>query len=243
VTAPLLALALPLLDAGIAVLRRLLVGQRVFQADLDHIHHRLVRQGLPPSRVVVLLYAVAAFFGAASLLTVSSGSQVIGLVVIAMSVATWLGLAQFRAPAAVVIPGEAPSPFAGADSLEALWTGLVSRASEAGFVRVELYPSEESEPLLEAAARRAGLPAAFPEWRCGTPPPGPIVSWRVPLVSDGHFTGTLILARGVVEDGQVGELASAIERDVARRLRTLLREAAQPTPETAPRALDQLAAR
>jgi len=125
----------------------------------------------------------------------------------------------------------------------ALWTGLVSRASEAGFVRVELYPSEESEPLLEAAARRAGLPAAFPEWRCGTPPPGPIVSWRVPLVSDGHFTGTLILARGVVEDGQVGELASAIERDVARRLRTLLREAAQPTPETAPRALDQLAAR
>jgi len=55
VAAPLLALALPLVDAVIAVMRRLLGGRRVFEADGDHIHHRLLRRGPSPQRAVVLL--------------------------------------------------------------------------------------------------------------------------------------------------------------------------------------------
>ena len=225
VTAPLLALALPLLDAAIAVLRRLLAGQRLFEADLDHIHHRLVRQGLAPNRVVVLLYAVAAFFGAASLLTVSSRSQVIGLVVIAMSVATWLGFAQLRA-AGEGAEAPPPSGFREADSLGALWGELVTRAGECGFVRVELFASEATRSLLEAAARGPGLPPGFPEWRSDASRGGPVVSWRVPLVSAGQHLGTLVLARGVSDDLRVGALAAAIERDFASRWHTLLRETA-----------------
>lgn len=246
VTAPLLALALPLVDAGIAVLRRLLGGQKVFQADVDHIHHKLVRRGLAPNRVVVLLYAVAAFFGAASLLTISSGSQVIGLVVIAMSVATWLGLAQLRERDPAPRPaGDVPadSPFGRAGSLESLWSELILRAGGAGLVHVELVPSETSRPLLEAAGRRALLPPEFPEWHCGKPPPDPVVSWRLPLVSGGQHMGTLVLATGVREDRRVGELATMVERDFAHRWRELLRDAAHPAPDLAAAALGRSRAR
>ena len=87
VAAPLMALAVPILDSGIAVLRRLVRGDDVFRADGDHIHHRLLRMGLTPRRVVATLYAVAAGFGAMSLLTMSDRGQVVGMVVIASSVA------------------------------------------------------------------------------------------------------------------------------------------------------------
>jgi UDP-GlcNAc:undecaprenyl-phosphate GlcNAc-1-phosphate transferase len=244
VAAPLLALALPLLDAGITVLRRLLGGQGVFQADVDHIHHRLVRQGLAPNRVVVLLYAVAAFFGAASLLTISSRSQVIGLVVIAMSVATWLGLAQLRAPGARPgAPAEEPSGFQRATSLASLWNELARTAAECGFVRVELFTSEAARPLLEAAARGAGLPPGFPAWRRETSGQGPVVSWRVPLVSGGQHLGTLVLARGVHDDGQAGILAAAIERDFADRWHALLRGSGVAPNGAIPERLGDLPAR
>ena len=75
VAAPLMALAVPILDASIAVLRRLVRGDDVFRADGDHIHHRLLRMGLTPRRVVVILYAVAAGFGALSLLTMTSRAR------------------------------------------------------------------------------------------------------------------------------------------------------------------------
>jgi UDP-GlcNAc:undecaprenyl-phosphate GlcNAc-1-phosphate transferase len=57
-TAPLLVLALPLADAGLAIVRRFLRQQPIFTADRGHIHHRLLAMGLKPRRVVLLLYAV-----------------------------------------------------------------------------------------------------------------------------------------------------------------------------------------
>jgi UDP-GlcNAc:undecaprenyl-phosphate/decaprenyl-phosphate GlcNAc-1-phosphate transferase len=58
-TAPLLTLAVPLADAALAIVRRFLRQQPIFTADMGHIHHRLLAQGLNPRRVVLLLYAVA----------------------------------------------------------------------------------------------------------------------------------------------------------------------------------------
>jgi UDP-GlcNAc:undecaprenyl-phosphate GlcNAc-1-phosphate transferase len=58
-TAPLLTLAVPLADAGLAIVRRFLRQQPIFTADKGHIHHRLLAQGLKPRRVLLLLYAAA----------------------------------------------------------------------------------------------------------------------------------------------------------------------------------------
>ena len=47
-TAPLMALFVPLLDVGLSVVRRFLRHQPIFDADRGHIHHRLLDRGLTP---------------------------------------------------------------------------------------------------------------------------------------------------------------------------------------------------
>ena len=54
-TAPLLALAIPILDTGISIFRRFLRHQPIFGADRDHIHHRLLKRGLSPKGVALVL--------------------------------------------------------------------------------------------------------------------------------------------------------------------------------------------
>jgi UDP-GlcNAc:undecaprenyl-phosphate GlcNAc-1-phosphate transferase len=66
--APLFALAVPMVDTGVAIVRRALTGQALFAGDQRHIHHRLLRRGLTPRRAVLLLYAVAGAGAAVSLL-------------------------------------------------------------------------------------------------------------------------------------------------------------------------------
>src|SRR6185437_8896845 len=57
-TAPLMAVAIPLFDTALAILRRFLRGQPIWAADRGHIHHRLLDRGLSPKRVVMVLYGV-----------------------------------------------------------------------------------------------------------------------------------------------------------------------------------------
>lgn len=66
-TAPLIALAIPLLDTSLAIARRFLRRQAIFKADRSHIHHRLLAQGLSARRVVLLLYMATGIAGVLSL--------------------------------------------------------------------------------------------------------------------------------------------------------------------------------
>lgn len=59
--APAFALALPLADVGLAVLRRSLSGLPIFRADRQHIHHHLITLGFTRERAVLGLYAVSLF--------------------------------------------------------------------------------------------------------------------------------------------------------------------------------------
>ncbi len=54
---PLVILAVPLLDTGFVVAKRLKYGQPVHVADQNHFHHRLARVGMSPRRTVAWLYA------------------------------------------------------------------------------------------------------------------------------------------------------------------------------------------
>ena len=60
---PILVLAVPLLDTVLSPVRRVLTGKPPFQADRDHLHHRLISLGLSETRVVALTYAVTAICG------------------------------------------------------------------------------------------------------------------------------------------------------------------------------------
>src|SRR5262249_50739772 len=57
-TAPLMALSLPLLDAAASVARRYLRRQRIFTPDRNHVHHRLLERGFSPRKVALILYGV-----------------------------------------------------------------------------------------------------------------------------------------------------------------------------------------
>jgi UDP-GlcNAc:undecaprenyl-phosphate GlcNAc-1-phosphate transferase len=60
IVVPLAVLMLPLLDMVLAVVRRTLAGQRPWDADAKHLHHRMLRIGHGHRRAVLILYLWAA---------------------------------------------------------------------------------------------------------------------------------------------------------------------------------------
>jgi UDP-GlcNAc:undecaprenyl-phosphate/decaprenyl-phosphate GlcNAc-1-phosphate transferase len=60
VVLPLAILSLPLLDVGLAVVRRTRAGKRPWQPDAQHLHHRMLQIGHGHRRAVLLLYLWAA---------------------------------------------------------------------------------------------------------------------------------------------------------------------------------------
>ncbi len=60
-------LGVPVLDTGMAILRRLVSDRTVFAPDRSHIHHRLVEKGSERTAVMTL-YLVGAWFGSAAFL-------------------------------------------------------------------------------------------------------------------------------------------------------------------------------
>lgn len=60
--APAFALALPIIDVSLAILRRGLKGLPVFRPDRRHIHHRLQAGGLSRRQTVLLLYGISLVF-------------------------------------------------------------------------------------------------------------------------------------------------------------------------------------
>jgi len=59
---PLLALAIPLLDVALSIVRRLRMGQGIFDADRMHMHHRLLEKEGSQRRAVLWLYFQTACF-------------------------------------------------------------------------------------------------------------------------------------------------------------------------------------
>lgn len=70
--APILALALPIIDVGYAILRRGIQGLPLFRPDREHIHHRLIRSGLSHRNTVLILYSVSLFALVGGLLAFSA---------------------------------------------------------------------------------------------------------------------------------------------------------------------------
>lgn len=60
--APVFALALPIIDVSLAILRRGVKGLPVFRPDRRHIHHRLVAFGFSHRRTLLTLYVLSVLF-------------------------------------------------------------------------------------------------------------------------------------------------------------------------------------
>jgi UDP-GlcNAc:undecaprenyl-phosphate GlcNAc-1-phosphate transferase len=65
---PLVAFGLPIMDTSLSFFRRMLAGKSPFQADDDHIHHKLLRETLSHRHTAVILYVFCLILNAAALI-------------------------------------------------------------------------------------------------------------------------------------------------------------------------------
>ncbi len=93
---PLLAIGVPIFDIFLAVWRRSTRGlnqggiSAVVNADLDHLHHRLLRAGLTQKKVAMFLYAINGTLVTVALLSLIYHSRATGILLIAFVMGTYV---------------------------------------------------------------------------------------------------------------------------------------------------------
>jgi UDP-GlcNAc:undecaprenyl-phosphate GlcNAc-1-phosphate transferase len=96
VLAPILALGVPIMDTMLAVVRRVLVSSSIMAPDRHHIHHRLIALGLSHRRAVLVLYVACLLLNVAAVFSVRAATRDTALVVVAVALATFLGVRKLR---------------------------------------------------------------------------------------------------------------------------------------------------
>jgi UDP-GlcNAc:undecaprenyl-phosphate GlcNAc-1-phosphate transferase len=96
VAIPIVSLGLPILDVTVALIRRFLSCKRLFAADREHIHHKLLGCGISHKQAVLVLYGVSACFGVFSLLLLTPGGIASATVLLVVGIGILLGVGKLR---------------------------------------------------------------------------------------------------------------------------------------------------
>ncbi len=89
---PMIALGLPLMDVLWATVRRFVFGQKIFRADRDHVHHRLLAYGLTQQRVVLIFYGITILMGAVAMAMVYSNDARTAMLLLLLAVGAIVGI-------------------------------------------------------------------------------------------------------------------------------------------------------
>ena len=153
-TAPLMAMVIPLMDVGLSIVRRFLRGQPIFAGDRGHIHHRLLARGLTTRRAALVLYGICGLAAVFSLVQDAVANRFGGLVIILFCVVAWMGIqhlgyAELGIAHRVLFKGtlrniiglqlrlqEMERSFGSAESLDRFWDLLVQACEGFGFAAV-----------------------------------------------------------------------------------------------------------
>ncbi len=207
--APLMVLSIPLLDASLSVVRRVLRHKPIFKADREHIHHQLLARGLRPRQAVLLMYAGCALAAGFSLLQrVVRTTEVSILILVLFGVGLWIGVrflhyAEFGAARRLITGGDlfrslnerlqmqtCGRALAEASTPEECWRLVREAARSFGFnsVRLRLLDRTWEETFEEAA-----------EDQCW--------SAQIPLAG----SGTLELRRPLSPSGSSNNVSALVE--------------------------------
>jgi len=96
VAIPVVSLGLPILDVALAVIRRFLSCKRLFTADREHIHHKLLGRGISHRQAVLVLYGVSACFGLLSLFLLHPANIHMSLVLTVVGIGVLAGVRQLH---------------------------------------------------------------------------------------------------------------------------------------------------
>src|SRR5450755_589389 len=185
-TAPLMALAVPLLDTTLAITRRFLRQQPIFTADRSHIHHRLLARGLSHRRTVLLLYTAGGIADSLALCLFWAHDRWEAVVVAAFSCAALFGIRQlgyseFEALLKVILRGglrrEVNAELAlrtfeegltAAKTADDCWVAIQGGCGELGFhaIRMQLAGHLFRAPADRAPGRSwaMSVPVAESDW-------------------------------------------------------------------------------
>ncbi len=64
---PIVILAIPIFDTGLAILRRLLKGEKISAPDKEHFHHQLLKMKFGVKGTVLIIYAINILFASVSI--------------------------------------------------------------------------------------------------------------------------------------------------------------------------------
>jgi UDP-GlcNAc:undecaprenyl-phosphate GlcNAc-1-phosphate transferase len=223
--APMMVLAVPLLDVSLCVVRRFLRHQPIFTADRGHIHHRLLDRGLAPRQALLLIYAGCGIAATFSLLQrLLHSSQVSVLLVLLFVTAIWLGVqylnyTEFDLARRVILGGELQEILNGRLAVERLkrtlaslttgeecWAEIAKASREFGFssVKMRLLGETYQENFAQLAADQwtINVPLAGGDWvelaRSFQPPTtAPVISTFVEALRE-----SLTAKLGAVPAGQ-----------------------------------------
>lgn len=98
---PIIALGVPIIDTSLAIVRRLAKKKRIFQADKEHIHHKILFREESQRRAVLSLYFLSTCFGmiALSFRGIKGIYAIIALIVVSLVTFKWMkdsGFLEFR---------------------------------------------------------------------------------------------------------------------------------------------------
>ncbi|MEO6796934.1 MAG: MraY family glycosyltransferase [Candidatus Dormibacter sp.] len=79
---PVVALTIPILDTGWAILRRRVRGQSIATPDAEHLHHRLLDYGLSPRETALVFYFGTAIFAALGLAVYGHKKVLLGAIIL-----------------------------------------------------------------------------------------------------------------------------------------------------------------
>ncbi len=91
-TAPVMAMAVPLIDVSLSIGRRFLRSRPIFGADRGHIHHRLLDRGLSQRQAAWVAYGISAMAAIFSLVQNSLHRDFGGLIIVLFGLAVWIGI-------------------------------------------------------------------------------------------------------------------------------------------------------
>jgi UDP-GlcNAc:undecaprenyl-phosphate GlcNAc-1-phosphate transferase len=89
---PMVLLAIPLLDAALAFVRRVRRGRHPFRRDTEHLHHRLLGLGLTPRQILTVVYGLAVCLGLTAYLMSVMPKQFVAVIVLILGIGGVVGL-------------------------------------------------------------------------------------------------------------------------------------------------------
>lgn len=219
---PVLALGLPILDTGLAVIRRVGRGQNPFRADREHLHHRLLDLGLTHRGAVLTLYTLSGVFALAALAMLENDATQRAIALGTVSVVVLVVLRRVGVfSRSSVAPAPLETRLASRDLLraklralrlasdrETAWQTLAEVLPQLGLREARLawlsvhHEDEERELVHRWRSSEDSTPKA--EWRLDAPPSAYDKVHRLALAEGEARFGSLTVLRGTPsQDGRL----------------------------------------